>query len=175
MGRLMENKKTVLMATILTLAAVGQIVLAVIFYDEVGNSFVINLGWVVLWISAIFGWLPILTFRRFGKVPQGKGYMNTTVLVDRGVYAIVRHPQYLAGILMGLALPLISQHWSVALLGIVVVIIEYMDTINEEASCIVKFGEAYRQYMERVPRVNFLLGIIRIIGRKGSSSGKTQN
>jgi protein-S-isoprenylcysteine O-methyltransferase Ste14 len=175
MGRLMENKKTVLMATILTMAAVGQIVLAVIFYDEDGNSFVINLGWVVLWISAIFGWLPILTFRRFGKVPQGKGYMNTTVLVDRGVYAIVRHPQYLAGILMGLALPLISQHWSVTLLGIVVVIIEYMDTVNEEASCIVKFGEAYRQYMERVPRVNFLLGIIRIIGRKGSSSGKTQN
>jgi protein-S-isoprenylcysteine O-methyltransferase Ste14 len=171
----MKNKKTALMATILTLAAVGQIVLAVLFYDKDGNSFVINLGWVILWISAIFGWLPILTFRRFGKVPQGKGYMNTTVLVDRGVYTIVRHPQYLAGILMGLALPLISQHWSVTLLGIVVVIIEYMDTVNEEASCIVKFGDDYRQYMEQVPRVNFLLGIIRIIGMKGSSSGKTQN
>jgi protein-S-isoprenylcysteine O-methyltransferase Ste14 len=118
----MKNVKMVLMATVLTLAAVGQIVLAVLLYAKDGNEIVINLGWVILWISAIFGWLPMFTLKKWGGVSKGKDYIHTTVLVDRGVYAIVRHPQYLAGMLMALALPLISQHWAVALPGVVAVI-----------------------------------------------------
>ena len=162
----MMTKRTIILATILTIASVGQIVLAFLFYEE-NNIAIINLGWVILWISAIFGWLPIFTFKKLGRVPKGKAYLHTTILVDRGVYAIVRHPQYLAGILMGLAFPLISQHWLVAALGVIVIAINYVDTFEEEASNIAKFGDAYRQYMQRVPRLNFLLGIIRVILKQG--------
>ena len=94
-----SNKKMIIYATILTIAAVGQIVLAFLFYNPEGNELLINIGWGVLMLSAIFGWLPIFTFRRKGGV-KGKGYIRTTVLVDRGVYGIVRHPQYLAGVLL---------------------------------------------------------------------------
>lgn len=162
-------------ATVLTLAAVGQIVLAILLYDEGRNSDIINLGWLILWIAGVFGCLPIITFKKYGKVPQGKGYMETTMLVDRGVYAIVRHPQYLAGILIGLALPLITNHWSVVILGIVVMVINYTDMFTEESACIEKFGEVYCQYMERVPRVNFVLGVIRLIMRKVKANGKPSN
>ena len=96
-------------------------------------------------------------------MPEGKGYIHTTILVDRGVYAIVRHPQYLAGMLMGIALTLIAQHWVVAGLGVVVVLISYIDTFEEEISCIKKFGEDYEHYRERVPRVNFVIGIVRML------------
>jgi protein-S-isoprenylcysteine O-methyltransferase Ste14 len=161
----MMTKRTIILATILTLASVGQIALAFLLYEE-NNIAVINLGWVILWISAIFGWLPIFTFKKLGRVPKGKAYLHTTILVDRGVYAIVRHPQYLAGILIGLSLPLISQHWLVAVLGIIVIVINYVDTFNEEASNIVKFGDEYREYMQRVPRLNFLLGIYRLLAKK---------
>jgi len=160
------NKRTIILATILTVASVGQIILAFLLYNDDGNTTVINLGWVILWISAIFGWLPIFTFKRLGKVPEGKAYLHTTILVDRGVYAIVRHPQYLAGILMGLAFPLITQHWLIAVLGVIVTAINYVDTFEEEASNIAKFGDAYRQYMQRVPRLNFLLGIYRLLAKK---------
>ena len=95
----MRNNKMIIYATILTIAAVGQIVLAFLFYNPEGNELLINIGWGVLMLSAIFGWLPIFTFRRKGGV-KGKGYIRTTVLVDRGVYGIVRHPQYLAGVLL---------------------------------------------------------------------------
>ena len=105
----------------------------------------------------------MLTLRKRGKVPEGKGYMHTTILVDRGVYAIVRHPQYLAGILMGIALALIAQHWIVAILGAIVVLTTYIDTFEEETSCIEKFGEEYERYRERVPRVNFIIGIVRML------------
>lgn len=159
----MKDWRFTFLTIVMTLACVGQIGLAFLLYDPHGNVAVINLGWVILWISAIFGWLPIFTFKKWGGVPQGKSYVQTTVLVDRGVYAIVRHPQYLAGILIGIALPLISQHWAVALLGVVVVVTFYLSAPDEEASAMAKFGQAYEAYMQRVPRFNFLLGLYRQI------------
>jgi protein-S-isoprenylcysteine O-methyltransferase Ste14 len=159
----------IIMAIILTLVAVGQIVLAILLYNQDGNTDVINLGWVILWLSAIFGWLPIFTLKKWGDMPKEKSYMLTSVLVDQGIYAVVRHPQYLAGILMSLALPLISQHWAVALFGIVAAAIYYVNTFEEETSAIEKFGDEYRRYMQRVPRVNFLLGIYRLMMKRNKS------
>jgi protein-S-isoprenylcysteine O-methyltransferase Ste14 len=159
----MEKTRIFLSATILTIAAVGQIILSFLLYDDHGNVIIRNIGWAVLWISAIFGLLPILTLRKWGKVPEGKGYMHTTTVVDRGVYAIVRHPQYLAGILMGVALALIAQHWIVAILGAVVVVVTYVDSFEEDRSCLKKFGEDYERYRERVPRLNFVTGIVRLL------------
>jgi protein-S-isoprenylcysteine O-methyltransferase Ste14 len=159
----MKNTRTMISSIILTIAAVGQIILSFLLYNDDGDTVLRNIGWVALWISAAFGWLPILTLRRWGKVPEGKGYMHTTALVDQGVYAIVRHPQYLAGILMGIALTLIAQHWIVAVMGAILVLTTYLDTFEEEKSCIEKFGEEYERYMERVPRVNFVWGIARLL------------
>lgn len=147
---------------LVTILAVGQIVLAVILYNPAGNVSVINLGWGVMMLSAVFGWLPIYTFRKKGNV-QGKGYMHTTTLVDSGVYSIVRHPQYLAGVLLSIALSLISQHWLVAVLGVCGALFYYQGTYDEEKRCIEKFGDTYIEYMERVPRMNFVLGIIRCL------------
>lgn len=163
----MKTKRDIILAVILTVVMVGQIILAFVFYNQNSNIAIINLGWVILWISAIFGWLPIFTFKKYGGVKKGKSYIQTSVLVDRGVYAIVRHPQYLAGILIGLALPLISQHWLVAALGAIVIVITYVNTFDEEALNVVKFGDEYRQYIQRVPRLNFLLGIFRVITQRG--------
>lgn len=160
----MKNAKAVVSAAILTIAAGGQILLSFVLYNKDGSSIMRNIGWIILWISAIFGWLPIYTLKKWGK-PKGKGYVATTVLVDRGIYAVVRHPQYLAGIFMGLALPLIAQHWIVAVLGVIAIGIYYMDTFAEEKSSIEKFGEEYERYKESVPRVNFVVGLSRLLRR----------
>lgn len=160
-----NNKKMIVYAILLTIAAVGQIVLAFLLYNPEGNVPLINIGWGVLMLSAIFGWLPILTFRRKGGV-EGRGYIRTTALVDTGVYGIVRHPQYLAGVLMSVALPMISQHWLVIVPGLAAAVMYYLNTFDEEKGCIEKFGEEYRRYMQVVPRMNFVLGIIRAIRRK---------
>lgn len=126
----MKSSRAIITAGLLTAAAVGQIVLSFMLFNENGNVIIRNAGWVILWISAIFGWLPIFTLKRWGGVPQGRGYVHTTVLVDRGVYGIVRHPQYLAGILLGVGLSLIVQHWVVGILGAVVAVISYIDTLH---------------------------------------------
>jgi protein-S-isoprenylcysteine O-methyltransferase Ste14 len=125
-------------------------------------------GWVIWTLGSIFAIVPILALRTGGRVPQGKSYMQTTALVDTGIYAIVRHPQGgTAGILLNLALALIGQHWSLVLLAAVGVILIYLDTFNADEACIGKFGEEYERYMRRVPRVNFVTGLLRLLAHRG--------
>ena len=64
---------------------------------------------------------------------------------------------------MGVALALIAQHWIVAILGAVVVVVTYVDSFEEDRSCLKKFGEDYERYRERVPRLNFVTGIVRLL------------
>jgi protein-S-isoprenylcysteine O-methyltransferase Ste14 len=109
----------------------------------------------------IFGWLPVIEFRRKGKVKTGKSYIYTTRIVDTGIYSIVRHPQYVTFILWAIAGMLLFQHWIVILLGIPVIPLTYIDLIKADKNAIEKFGDNYKSYMKRVPRANFFLGIIR--------------
>jgi protein-S-isoprenylcysteine O-methyltransferase Ste14 len=107
-------------------------------------------------MGTVFAVWPIITLRTRGRVPQGKSYMQTTALVETGIYAIVRHPQGgTAGILFNLALLLIGQHWLLVVLAALGILLIYLDTFNADVACIEKFGKAYVQYMQRVPRVDF--------------------
>ena len=94
--------------------------------------------------------------------------METTALVDTGIYAIVRHPQGgTAGILLNLALALIGQHWLLVALAAVGIVLLYMDTFRADEACTEKFGQAYVRYMQRVPRVNFVAGLLRLLVHAG--------
>jgi protein-S-isoprenylcysteine O-methyltransferase Ste14 len=124
-------------------------------------------GWIIWALGSVFAIVPIFALRTRGRVPDGKSYMETTALVDAGIYAIVRHPQGgTAGILLNLALPLIGQHWLLVLLAAVGAILIYLDTFNADQACIEKFGEEYVRYMQRVPRVNFVTGSLRLLAQR---------
>ena len=165
--RKMWNKKMIAWGVALMTAAVGQIIAAIVFYNYTDNAALTNLGWAVMTMSGIFGWLPMFTFRRRGGVAQGKSYLHTTQLVNTGIYGIVRHPQYLAGIILSIALMLIAPHWIVIGLGAIAAAINFLNTFEEERDCVEKFGEAYRDYMSRVPRLNPLMGFVRWLQRRG--------
>lgn len=145
---------------------VAQYYLAFFVYKMPGLKVLHWVGWGIWVISLIFGIAPIFIFRNRGGVTKGDSYVKTTQLVDSSLYAIVRHPQYVAGMLFNLALMLLAQHWVVILVGVVCMLLFYIDIPAADQEGIEKFGEAYRQYMERVPQVNFLLGIVRIIQQR---------
>jgi protein-S-isoprenylcysteine O-methyltransferase Ste14 len=109
----------------------------------------------------ILGTLPIFELRRRGGVGNGQGYTHTTKVVDTGIYSIVRHPQYITFIMWAIAGMLLFQHWIVILLGLPIIPLTYMDLIREDKACIEKFGDDYIAYMHKVPRANFILGIVR--------------
>lgn len=166
-------KNPVLITSIVwILTAGGQLAAAWVLYDPTGNSARINLGWLIIFISGIFGWLPIFTFRSRGKV-EGRSYINTTALVDSGVYSIVRHPQYLAGLLITIGATLITWHWLVLLLGLASIGMYWWSSVVEEEKNLEKFGDAYRDYQERVPRFNFVWGLIRkLVNSRSTNQGE---
>jgi protein-S-isoprenylcysteine O-methyltransferase Ste14 len=121
----------------------------------------------IFWAIAIyFAIIPFFTFKKRGGVAKGKSYMETTKLVDTGIYAIVRHSQFLGGILWSLAMILVTQHWLNLICGVPVMILIYYEMIRAENDLIKKFGNEYKEYMKKVPRANFLWGIIKYLRRK---------
>ena len=124
-------------------------------------SFIV--GWVVWAVGMVLVMAPIILFPRRGGVPKGKSFVHTTRLVDTGIYGVVRHPQYLGGILsIFIATLLFYPHWLFAILGIPGVVILYLSAKEEEKHLIERFGNDYRAYMQRVPRMNLILGTIRL-------------
>jgi protein-S-isoprenylcysteine O-methyltransferase Ste14 len=140
---------------------IAQIVLA-FFFNIPGIQGLRYFGWVVLALSAAFGWMPIFAFRKKGGVVKGKSYVHTTVLVDSGIYAVVRHPQFLAGALINLALMLITQHWLIVIIGAVSMVLIYVTAVKADQYLIGKFGDDYKRYMQRVPRMNVFAGLTRL-------------
>ncbi len=146
---------------------VFQIVLCMFRSNPEGIAAVRYAGYALWTVAVIFATVPIFTLRRRGGVQEGQSYMKTTALVTTGVYSLVRHPQGgLAWLLMNLAAILVGQTWPITLLGSISMILAYLDTHKTDQYCIEKFGVEYERYMRIVPRVNVLLGAIRLLRRR---------
>ena len=163
----MSNKSyswtDVIPSTFSSLLFISQIIVGIYLISVISQVEILAYAGVGLYVfsGVVFGMLPVMEFRKKGRVRQGKSYIHTTQLVDTGIYAIVRHPQYVTFILWAFAGMLLFQHWIISLLGIPIIPLTYIDLIRADKDSIGKFGDAYKSYMKRVPRANFLLGIIR--------------
>ena len=110
---------------------------------------------------------PIVIFPRRGGVPKGKSFVHTTRLVDTGIYAVVRHPQYTGGIYaIFVTTFLLYPHWLFALLGIIGSLFTYLGTREVDKLLVEKFADSYMEYRQRVPGMNFAAGIIRLLRRR---------
>jgi protein-S-isoprenylcysteine O-methyltransferase Ste14 len=132
------------------------------YYNGLGLDWAANLGWLVLVVSGVFGWLPIIEFRRRGGVAVGESYVQTTRLVTSGVYGVVRHPQFLAGILITVSMMLLSQSVYSVVAGLVAAVVYASEVPAADRRLVEKFGEPYRRYMEEVPALNFVVGLARL-------------
>ena len=100
-------------------------------------------------------------------------YRKVKVLVDNGIYAVVRHPLYLGWILsIFVATIFLNQHWLFVIIGIPGIASVYLISTQEEHLNIERFGDDYERYMEKVPRMNLLLGIIRLLRRRNKETEK---
>ena len=125
------------------------------------------IGWVVWAFGMVLVLAPIVMFPRRGGVPKGKAFVNTTRLVDTGIYSVVRHPQYTGGIFsIFLTTLLWYPHWLFGVLGIIGTAVIYMGCREEDQRLIEKFGDDYKDYMKRVPRVNVFLGLLHLMQRR---------
>ncbi|MBA7624306.1 hypothetical protein ES703_31713 [subsurface metagenome] len=72
--------------------------------------------------------------------------------VSRGLYRYSRHPMYVTMFVFLLGLGIVSASWVLLLLFIVFVVGCVVFVNIEEQSCLDKYGDSYREYMNRTPR-----------------------
>ena len=73
--------------------------------------------------------------------------------VTTGLYRFSRHPMYITDFLFFLGVAIATASWVLLLVGIIYTIAAYASIDAEEQSYTEKYGNAYRKYMERTPRL----------------------
>lgn len=166
------TKRSILWVILLTILAIAcfpanpLVLTGVIEVETYLPLFII--GWVVWSAGMVLVMAPMIMFPRRGGVPKGKPFIKTTRLVDSGLYAVVRHPQYTGGVLaIFLTTLLWYPYWLFGVLGVIGAVVIYLSCREEDKYLIEKFGDDYKDYMQRVPRMNFLLGIMRLLRSRG--------
>jgi len=146
----MARKKDNVLMVILGIAFFLNIIVMNLFPTTIEE--LVLVGYTILGIGALFFVLSVFTLSRKG----------TSNVVDSGIYGVVRHPMYLGGIVMFFSHILLGQNWIVAISTIVGIVCCYLIILSEDQRNIEKFGDEYILYMQSVPRVNLLLGVIRL-------------
>ena len=81
-------------------------------------------------------------------------FMTTPVdqLIQEGVYAVSRHPMYLATFLICVGTGIATVSWIFIVLSLILAVCFHYEALIEERYCLEKFKEVYHEYMKRVPR-----------------------
>ena len=72
--------------------------------------------------------------------------------VTKGVYRISRHPIYLSGFLLYVGIGIACASWVLLLCAVVWIVLWSIVVPTEERFLLKKYGDAYREYMNRTPR-----------------------
>lgn len=76
--------------------------------------------------------------------------IQVPALVTDGIYARMRHPIYLAFLLMQISLLFLTSNWFIGLCGIAIIVSVIAIRIPEEERLLIaQFGDAYRSYQSR--------------------------
>ena len=84
----------------------------------------------------------------FGTTPPDE-------LVTKGVYRISRHPIHFGYFIMYLGIGVACASWVLLLFSIVYMVLQDILHSAEERFCLEKYGDAYREYVDKTPRYFF--------------------
>ena len=150
-------------------AATVALIVTIQFLPRGGNPYLRGTGVLVLLLAGVFIFKPFYLLAKYGKPRAGGTNLQSRQVVDRGLYAITRHPQYLGYSLLASGFALLSQHWAAILLAVIGITCFYIQAGHEEEAYLVQFGEPYARYQRRVPRFNIVLGLWRVLLVKSSA------
>ena len=114
------------------------------------------IGWLLLGIG--FFMIAVSTYTLISN--RGKG------LINWGIYSIVRHPMYVGAMLSFFSWVFFLPHWLTLFLSSINIAIVYLFILKGDRRNIELFGSAYEQYIESVPRLNFIAGFLKSLRRR---------
>ncbi|KYK22019.1 hypothetical protein AYK25_07595 [Thermoplasmatales archaeon SM1-50] len=115
------------------------------------------IGIVLICITIAFALITFVTLKIKGK--SKKGIENTTVLIEATIFSVARHPLYLGFALWGIGQILAIQSIISVILGVIAVFCSWMAAKKEDEFNLKKFGDSYREYMQKVPMWNLIKGL----------------
>ena len=109
-----------------------------------------------LWAVILFSVLLIFSYALYAEVMRENSYLSRTVqvsenqkVVDTGLYSVLRHPMYLATVIMFLSIPIVlGSLWSFLCFFFYIPLIAVR--INEEEKLLEKELSGYSEYKKRV-------------------------
>jgi len=110
--------------------------------------------------------LALRALRRGGAPSAPHDSVPTTRLVTTGIYGLVRHPLYLGWLLAYPAAMAVSQHWVVIAVGAVGIWSTVRIVQAADVALLAKFGTPYERYMQEVPQLNLITGVVRRLIRR---------
>ena len=139
---------------------ISLIASSIIFYNSANLAALLYAGWIILACGLAILIISSQTRRRAHRVREA--------LIQSGIYAYVRHPEFLGHMLIIISLTFMAQHPISAAIGLVLLLLLCIEIVEEDRRNIEKFGDAYKDYMKKVPRINLLAGIIKSICERRS-------
>lgn len=109
------------------------------------------------WIGAIAGigcsWLSYWTLSSLGRnLTDTVAIRSEATLVTHGPYLWVRHPYYVTAALLMASVTVLTANWLINLTSLMVLALLAVRTPKEEQMLLERFGQKYRDYMERTGR-----------------------
>ncbi len=120
-------------------------------YTGIYSIILLSIGFILMLSGMGFN---LMVRKDLGKnwVPLSKT-TDKQELVTTGIYSKVRHPFYLSIFLMFSGVAIISWNWYGLLFFVLFILGLVIRIKKEEKELITKFGDEYRDYMQKTPRL----------------------
>ena len=103
-------------------------------------EFLLGLGIFVIGLLGL-----VVSIYNFQKTP-----LDSPVAI--GLYKYSRHPQLVMLLIIGFGLSIALSSWFLLILRLLAFGFQHPGVIAEENECLRRFGDSYKEYLERVPR-----------------------
>jgi len=122
--------------------------------DDMGTNWILILIGTVLYAAS--AWITVLTRRQlnlgtFVGLPEVSKGDSGGVLLQEGVYGVVRHPRYLSVIIGTAGFSMFVNHFGAYVMVFGSFLVLWLVAIMEERELSIRFGATYEGYRSRVP------------------------
>jgi protein-S-isoprenylcysteine O-methyltransferase Ste14 len=135
------NEKENKFHKVLQLFSLASIIYSIFLPLKVGTAW-LYIGLIVYLLGMIF------------NIVAGINFVNTPI--DRpateGLYRMSRNPIYLSTYLIDIGIGIASASWIYLLYVMIEIILQNITLSAEERWCLEKYGDAYREYMDKTPK-----------------------
>jgi len=128
-----------------------EYILYVVYFALFGYSIFLPLKLDTIWfLVGLFIYLLGVAFDFMASVSWATSPLDKPIA--GGVYRISRNPMDFGNFLVIIGLGIVCISWVFLLLGVVGITLMNMKVVSEERFCLKKYGDEYREYLDRTPR-----------------------